>query len=136
MDGTQKPWGLAAHDKLEPFHRAQSKRLTGVVYRETDEGEEILLAFDDEYLVFSCNIDYDTIHVKFETKHIVVDDEEFAPHPDWDRFIGKDFFWGWLTLNQQGYIDGVLLSFDGVVPEIGMNVIASRFEVLEIRQRA
>jgi Family of unknown function (DUF6334) len=29
----------------------------------------------------------------------------------WRDLIAKEFGWGWVTINQQGYLDGVLLSF-------------------------
>src|SRR5688572_30472593 len=31
----------------------------------------------------------------------------------WVEFLGGEFGWGWITLNQQGYWDGLLLSFGG-----------------------
>jgi hypothetical protein len=43
----------------------------------------------------------------------------------WDRFIGKAFGWGWVTVNQQGYCDGALLGFDGISPNISIEVMAS-----------
>ena len=65
----------------------------------------------------------------------VLDRPDLTTDPAWSRFIGKELSTGWLMQNQQGYADGALLSFDGVVPEVGLNVVAA-FEVLEIRQRA
>jgi hypothetical protein len=41
----------------------------------------------------------------------------------WNDFIGTSFGWGWVTVNQQGYCDGMLLSFDGIVPQL---VVMSR----------
>jgi hypothetical protein len=43
----------------------------------------------------------------------------------WSTFIGVPFGWGWITVNQQGYCDGMLLSFDGIAPQVVMNVRAS-----------
>lgn len=43
----------------------------------------------------------------------------------WSKFIGEPFGWGWLTVNQQGYCDGMLLSFGGIVPQVVMNIKAS-----------
>ncbi len=43
----------------------------------------------------------------------------------WRGLIGKAFGWGWLTLNQQGYCDGALLSFGDLNPRILLQVIAS-----------
>ena len=48
----------------------------------------------------------------------------------WRHFLGKNFSWGWVTVNQQGYSDGVMLSFEEIVfPEVVVNVIASSLEV-------
>lgn len=47
----------------------------------------------------------------------------------WNQFIGKRFGWGWVTVNQQGYCDGVLLSFGGIVPQVVLNVMASSIRV-------
>ena len=47
----------------------------------------------------------------------------------WDHLVGKGFGWGWVTVNQQGYCDGLMLSFGGIVPQIVLNVIASSIKV-------
>ena len=48
----------------------------------------------------------------------------------WGHFLGRTFGWGWVTVNQQGYSDGVMLSFEEVVfPEVVVNVIASSLTV-------
>ncbi len=50
----------------------------------------------------------------------------------WQQFIGKPFSWGWVTINQQGYCDGVLLSFDDVNPAVCLAVVASSIEICSI----
>ncbi len=136
MNDAQRMAGTGFLEELLPFHQAQGHQLTAVLSADTEDGEQILLAFGTEGLIFSCNGDTDTVAVRFGPLGSVDDAEDLTADGAWSRFIGKEFFWGWLMLNQQGYADGVLLSFDGVVPEIGLNVVASEFEVLEIRQRA
>jgi hypothetical protein len=43
------------------------------------------------------------------------------------------FGWGWITMNQQGYCDGLLLSFGKVIfPQLVLNVMASAIEVGKI----
>ena len=123
-------------ETLKPFLQAQGRQLTAVLGNDTGEGEEIILAFSAEGLVFRCNEDSDAISVSFEAITALEGADDLTAEPTWSRFIGKEFSTGWLTLNQQGYTDGALLSFDGVVPEVGLNVVAAAFEVLEIRQRA
>jgi len=41
----------------------------------------------------------------------------------------KSFGWGWLTINQQGYIDGDMLSFAGITPRLLITVVASSLKV-------
>jgi hypothetical protein len=136
MNDTLKAAGKALSPILQPFHQAQGKQLTAVLRRDTDEGEEMILAFGMDGLFFACDEDLDKLTLRFEELSDIEDVEDLTTDAAWNRFLGKEFFWGWLTINQQGYNDGALLSFDGVVPEIGLNVVASEFEVLEIRQRA
>ena len=53
----------------------------------------------------------------------------------WNRndsrlFTPKTFGWGWVAIDQQGYCDGLLLSFEAIVfPEIVLNVVASSIKV-------
>jgi len=49
--------------------------------------------------------------------------------PPWNNIVGKPFGWGWVTVNQQGYCDGLLLGFGGIVPQIALNAIASSIKV-------
>lgn len=50
----------------------------------------------------------------------------------WRDLIGRAFGWGWVTVNQQGYCDGLLLSFHDIVPMIILNVMASSIEMGKI----
>lgn len=52
----------------------------------------------------------------------------------WRDFIGEPFGWGWITINQQDFLDGVLLSFDGITPQVMLNVMASSIEESVIHQ--
>jgi hypothetical protein len=50
----------------------------------------------------------------------------------WREFVGQPFGWGWAVMNQQGYSDGVLLSFGGVTPQVLLEVIASSLKTHRI----
>jgi hypothetical protein len=50
----------------------------------------------------------------------------------WSSLSGKPFGWGWATVNQQGYCDGILLSFAGIEPQVCLNVVASSINVLSV----
>ena len=55
----------------------------------------------------------------------------------WAGFIGKPFSWGWITMNQQGYCDGLLLSFGEIIfPQLVFNVMASSIEVGKITKES
>lgn len=123
-------------DVVKAFLEAQGRQLTAVLSNDTTEGEELLLAFGSEGLVFRCNEDSDALAISLEPLPALDDAEDLTAHPIWSRFLGKEFSTGWLMMNQHGYCDGALLSFDGVVPEVGLNVVAAAFEILEVRQRA
>lgn len=107
--------------------------LTAILRDDAEDGERLLLVFGAESLYLLCDPEMDVIDVAFGPAEASGDASDLTADPAWSRFIGKEFFWGWFTINQQGYTDGVLLSFDGVVPEIGVNVIASSFETLQIK---
>ena len=136
MNEQMKAAGESLRSALQPFHEAQGKRLTAVFQTSSDEGEEMLLAFGAEGLVFQCDADTDLMTLRWGALSDPSEADDLTDDPAWSKYIGKEFFWGWITINQQGYADGMLLSFDGVVPEIGLNVVASEFEILDIRQRA
>ncbi len=120
---------------MEAFQAAQGLPFTAVVAAESDEGEEIILAFGTQGLLFVSDEDNDTLSVKFAELQDIDDAEDLTADPVWSRFIGKEFSAGWLTINQHGVTDGALLSFDEVFPQVALNVVASGFEFLEIRQR-
>ena len=50
----------------------------------------------------------------------------------WGALIGQEFGWGWVTVNQQGYMDGIVLSFAGIIPRILITVVASSLKVSQI----
>lgn len=136
MKNDSEVLGEALRDILQPFHDARGKVLTAVLQDEVANAESLMLIFGSECLTLQCDPDLDTVAVSFGAIALSKDTEDLTGSAAWSRFIGKEFCWGWLTVNQQGYTDGVLLSFDGVVPEVGVSVVASSFETLEIRQSA
>lgn len=96
--------------------------------------EEIILALDNGHLVISADEDTDEISVYYQ-------EADFRPPPayrslgsvwPWDRYVGKECGWTWIAINQQGYCDGALLSFEGIIPSILLHVIASSIEVFTI----
>jgi hypothetical protein len=50
----------------------------------------------------------------------------------WKKLLGKEIGWTWVAINQQGYCDSIMLSFDGIIPTVLLHVIASSIEVFSI----
>lgn len=115
---------------LEAFHAFGQKVLEAVLHREGEDGEAIALIFGDGALQLKSDPDLDQISVTFGPLINTQDYDDLTGDAPWSRFIGKPFSWGWLTVNQRGDLDGALLSFDGVVPEVGVTVVASSLEIL------
>ena len=124
-------WRVAAADALDPsldnFRRIDGQVLRSV-WQVSDEGclSRITLYFDQSCFTIEARPDDDT--VEFWTKDAAavfkegIDASQSKP---WNSLIGKSFGWGWVIINQQGYCDGVLLSFAGITPQVILNVVAS-----------
>lgn len=120
---------------LSAFHSISDMSLQSVWQVHTDGSlDKLVLDFGRASLVVLADENDDSIDVvSTETADVgdvgVVDGSHLEP---WSRFIGKPFGWGWVTVNQQGYCDGLLLSFGGIFPQVALNVIASSIKVSAI----
>lgn len=91
---------------------------------------EIVLNFGGLFLAATAEEDYDTLRIEVRTEQSLTGFTHISATAPWDRYLGQPFSWGWLTLDQQGYPDGVLLGFgDDIYPKIILNVIASEIKV-------
>jgi hypothetical protein len=133
-------WRLATAEALDPmlgnFRRIDGEMLR-TVWRVHDEGclVRVVLDFGHISLTIEARPDDDTIEILTDEGASVaktaVDASKSEP---WSSFVGKPFGWGCVTINQQGYCDGVLLSFDGVIPRMLLNVVASSLDERELGQ--
>ena len=131
------------HPELQPlllrFHQisGESLRFVWRVYDENDL-DKIVLEFDQNTLIVEADAYDDTIVFR------VVQNGDFntegwidAGHSEpWSRFIGEVFGWGWITINQQDALDGILLSFDGITPQVMLSVMASSIKeslIIDVR---
>lgn len=114
---------------LRSFQACGQRVLEAVLHRDGEEGERLALVFGGDALFLSSDPDLDRLLVTFGPLTDGEDDDLTGDAP-WSRLIGKPFSWGWLTVNQRGEMDGALLSFDGVIPEVGVNVVASSLETI------
>jgi hypothetical protein len=90
--------------------------------------DRLVLGFGAVTLVISADENDDTVNITLsETPDLAgLDISHLEP---WRNLTGRPFGWGWVTVNQQGYCDGLLLSFGGIVPLLALNVIASSIKV-------
>lgn len=122
---------------LSAFHAIDGRPLKAVrkIYTEGSL-DKLVLDFGTMSLIVVADRNDDSIDIAVTDMPDVrntdgVDGSHLEP---WNKFIGKPFGWGWITINQQGYSDGLLLSFGDVVPQLILNVIASSLKVSVIRR--
>lgn len=103
---------------------------------EHDCRTKLVLNFGDKSLVFLAIADDDSLDISTERteKRSRPGRRALGNLEPWRSVIGKAFGWGWITVNQQGYCDGALLSFDGIEPGILLTVAASSIRIHRITQ--
>lgn len=125
------------HRLLLEFHGINGHPLRAVWRVYTEQClDKIVLRFDTDSLVVEVEPDDDTIvfHV-ISNKDLNINSWIEASHSEpWCGLIGVPFGWGWITINQQDALDGILLSFGGITPQLMLNVMASSIEESIIHQ--
>jgi hypothetical protein len=93
-----------------------------------------VLRFNTKCLRFTANPDDNTMMVRGEDASSLdtlgwtcLDCKE-----PWQSLIARSFGGGWVTINQQGSCDGVLLSFNGMQPTIMLGVVGSSLTINRI----
>ena len=96
--------------------------------------DEIVLDFGDCHLRFRVDIDTDTVAGEFHRRAFGAKRgyRSIGSAAPWRRYLNKHCGWTWLGLNQQGYWDTILISFDAVVPNVLLNAMASSLYVCSI----
>jgi hypothetical protein len=120
------------HPELQPlllrFHEISGESLRSVwrVYSENNL-DKIVLGFDQNTLIVEADAYDDTIvFCIVRNRDLNTEGWVDTTHSEpWSRFIGEVFGWGWITINQQDALDGILLSFDGITPQVMLSVMAS-----------
>jgi hypothetical protein len=133
-------WRKATAKALDPwlanFRRIDSQVLR-TVRRVHEEGclVRIILDFGQIYLFIEARTEDDTVEMRTDENAIAAKTGVDASESElWSDFIGQPFGWGWATVNQQGYCDGVLLSFSGITPRILLSVAASSIDEMRMGQ--
>jgi len=132
MEEMKEPQNRNPHPELHPlllkFHRISGHALRAVWHVYSDEClDKIILEFDQDCLIVEAEPDDDTIVFHLGSKSDLSRDQrqDASSSEPWRNLIGQGFGWGWITINQQDFLDGILLSFGGIIPQVMLNVIAS-----------
>lgn len=127
-------------DAFYSLSSAPKAELLREVYELETDGclEALALVFTTKVLTFKANEDDDTITIRSGGAKEFGARRSFrkSRSPVWKSFIGKSFGWGWITVNQQGYCDGALLSFDGLTPGVLLEVVASSIKMSTVTSQS
>ena len=120
---------------LENFHKVGDQQLRKVRYKYSESSlQGVTLSFESLSLIIQANGADDTIILSVAGSSESVSEEiEVSSLAPWCNLIGMPFGWGWITINQQGYCDGVQLSFQDIRPQLLLNVIASSIKVSVVK---
>lgn len=95
----------------------------------------VVLDFGNLFLTVTTEKDDDTIEFSVGSADCEVNKSiDVSNAPPWASFMGAPFGWGWVTVNQQGYTDGLIMSFGGIVPQIMLSVMASSIKESTIKE--
>lgn len=127
------------HPELNPqlleFHKISERELKAV-WRVYEEGclATVILEFDQVSLLAEAQPADDTLAFKvISNEHNFPGRINAGNSVPWNEFVGMKFGWGWVVINQQDALDGILLSFDGITPQVLLTVVASSINESGIR---
>jgi hypothetical protein len=118
--------GTALRPVIEAFHIGDGQLLTFVseVYEDSCL-TRIVFAFERNTLTVAANAEDDNVALSVTNPSGRLPPHDASDREPWVSIIRELFRWGWRTLNQQGYCDGVLLSFRRIIPRFVLTVEAS-----------
>jgi hypothetical protein len=122
----------ALYPMLSAFHSVEGQTLRSVSYVHAESClDRVILNLDTEALWIAADPDDDSIEVGVASVGSLQSSGlDVSRNQPWSELLGRPLGWGWIAINQQGYSDAVLLSFDGVVfPLIVLTVVASSIDV-------
>jgi hypothetical protein len=125
----------AVYPLLSIFHEVNGLPLRSV-RQNYFEGSRVSIVLEcgSRTLTLRADENDDTVNIFLDgIADFTVDQVEIVDEQEpWKEFIGQEFGWGWIMVNQQGYLDGVVLSFGGIVPQLMITVMASSLKVRKI----
>lgn len=89
--------------------------------------DELILNLGDCFLRFGVDIDTDSVTSQFQPLPFRGKKGHASVQParPWEKHLRKKLGWTWFAVNQQGYMDSVLSSFDGIGPNVLLQALAS-----------
>ena len=91
--------------------------------------EEMVLDFGQTLVVITANEEEDSLELRAAQETETSGLENVSESEPWNKFIGKKFGWGWLTINQLGSWDGLVLGFEAAAPQIMLHVVDSSIRI-------
>ena len=132
-------WKVRAAKALDPalseFLRLEGDLLQQVLARHKERCvNQVLLAFGKSALTVGVNPDDDSIDLRAGRRRDFEGNgwNDLSRRKPWKDHIGKPFGWGWITVNQQGYSDGLLLGFGDIRPRLMLYAVASSIKMASI----
>ena len=96
--------------------------------------DQLVLDLGESCLGFAVDVDTDTIAAEFQPTPFRSKKGFASVRADaaWKDYVGKECGWTWFGWNQQGYRDSVLISFNGIEPNVLLQTMASSIEIYVI----
>jgi hypothetical protein len=135
MTGIKTRTAEALFPLLSAFHEVNGLPLRAVRQGLAEDSlVSIVLDFESKALIIRADGEDDTI------EFWVVDSsgpersqgDDASQSLPWKDFVEQEFGWGWVTVNQQGYLDGLILSFGGIMPQLVVTVVASSLKLSRV----
>jgi len=96
--------------------------------------DEMVLDFGATCLIVTANEEEDSMEVRTAQEINTAGFDDVSQSDPWNKSIGKKFGWGWLTINQLGYWDGLVLGFGVPAPQIMLHVLETSIQVAVITE--
>jgi hypothetical protein len=133
MNATATPIGGATPNWLperdKPF-------ILREVYERVQDGlrTELVFVWDHGASVLRADPDTDSLEIAGHEEQYVLDAElqQISQQNPFTVYCGSKCIWTWTAVNQQGYCDSAMISFEGLIPSLLLHVIGSAIRVFTI----